>query len=66
MKINPILDNSLTLEQRVTALETELLEIKQKLTQTHSWWLKIAGSFEEDQTFDEVVKLGQEWRKSVE
>ncbi|NCR74406.1 MAG: hypothetical protein GPI92_01920 [Microcystis aeruginosa K13-06] len=66
MKINPILDNSLTLEQRVTALETELLEIKQKLTQPHSWWLKIAGSFEEDQTFDEVVKLGQEWRKSVE
>jgi len=50
----------------VTALETELLEIKQKLTQPHSWWLKIAGSFEEDQTFDEVVKLGQEWRKSVE
>jgi hypothetical protein len=65
MKINPILDNSLTLEQRVTALETELL-FKQKLTQPHSWWLKIAGSFEEDQTFDEVVKLGQEWRKSVE
>ncbi|MCA2667870.1 MAG: hypothetical protein IM486_05105 [Microcystis sp. M114S2] len=66
MNINSIQDNSLPLEQRVTALETELLEIKQKLTQTHSWWLKIAGSFEEDQTFDEVVKLGQEWRKSVE
>lgn len=66
MNINSIQDNSLPLEQRVTALETELLEIKQKLTQSHSWWLKIAGSFEEDQNFDEVVKLGQEWRKSVE
>jgi hypothetical protein len=30
------------------------------------WWLKVAGSFENDPTFDEAVRLGQEWRKSSE
>ena len=30
------------------------------------WWLKVAKSFEQDPSFDEVVKLGQEWRKSVQ
>jgi hypothetical protein len=70
MNIKPIQDHPLPLEQRVTALETELLEIKQQLAkpshQQDPWWLKIAGSFEDDPTFDEVVKLGQEWRKSAE
>jgi hypothetical protein len=30
------------------------------------WWLKVAGSFENDPTFDEAVRLGQEWRKAAE
>ncbi|MEA5504376.1 hypothetical protein VB735_14890 [Halotia wernerae UHCC 0503] len=30
------------------------------------WWLKVAGSFENDPTFDEAVRLGQERRKSSE
>jgi hypothetical protein len=30
------------------------------------WWLEIAGSCEHDPTFDEAVRLGQEWRKSAE
>ncbi|MFN7357740.1 MAG: hypothetical protein ACK5UZ_20985 [Pseudanabaena sp.] len=30
------------------------------------WWLKVAGSFENDPTFDEANRLGQEWRKSAE
>lgn len=63
-------ENTTSLEQRVATLETELAKVKQILaTSTPSqspWWLKVAGSMETDPTFDEVVKLGEEWRKSVE
>jgi hypothetical protein len=30
------------------------------------WWMKVAGSFENDPTFDEAVRSGQEWRQSAE
>ncbi|MEH2417378.1 hypothetical protein [Nostoc sp.] len=30
------------------------------------WWLKVAGSFENDPTFEEAVRFGEEWRKSAE
>lgn len=63
-------ENTTSLEQRVATLETELAKVKQILaTSTPSqspWWLKVVGSMETDPTFDEVVKLGEEWRKSVE
>ncbi|MGK7883659.1 MAG: hypothetical protein AB4057_03415 [Crocosphaera sp.] len=69
MKTQPIQDNNSELEQRVSILETEISEIKKILDKSPQpkspWWLEVAGSFEEDPTFDEVVKLGQEWRKSI-
>lgn len=61
-------DRSKHLESRVATLETELAQMKQMLSglakKQDPWWLKVAGSFENDPTFDEVVCLGQEWRKS--
>lgn len=58
------------LENRVAALEAELAQMKQlfaEILQTdRPWWMKVAGSFENDPTFDEVVRFGQEWRKSAE
>jgi len=30
------------------------------------WWMKVAGSFEHDPTFDEATRFGREWRKSAE
>ena len=64
MTTKQIKDQSSHLEQRVSTLETELSEIKQILAksseQKSPWWLKVAGSFEQDPTFDEVVQLGQE------
>lgn len=58
------------LEARVKALEGELTQVKQILSsflqQESPWWLKIAGSFENDLTFDEAIRFGQEWRKSAE
>lgn len=63
-------DRSQKLEARVATLEAELAQMKQMLfgfLQVKApWWLKVAGSFENDPTFDEAVRLGQEWRKSAE
>jgi hypothetical protein len=61
-------ERSQQLEARVAALEAELAQVKQMLTNPPSsetpWWLKIVGSFENDPTFDEAVRLGSEWRES--
>lgn len=58
------------LESRVATLEIELAQMKQMLfvfvEKKEPWWLKVAGSFENDPTFDEAVRLGQEWRKSAQ
>jgi tRNA(fMet)-specific endonuclease VapC len=60
------------LEVRVANLEAELAQMKQLISSFYQpetgshWWLKVAGSFENDPDFDEAVRLGQEWRKSAE
>jgi hypothetical protein len=63
-------ERSQPLESRVTILEGELVQLKQMLSdflqKESPWWFKVAGSFEDDPTFDEAVRLGQEWRKSAE
>lgn len=63
-------DQSPHLESRVATLEAELAQLKQMLSvfvqKKDPWWLKVTGSFENDPTFDEAVRLGQEWRKSVQ
>lgn len=62
-------DRSLQLESRVETLEIELAQMQQilaELVQKKSpWWSKVAGSFENDPTFDEAVRLGKEWRRSA-
>ncbi len=63
-------DQSSHLKLRVATLETELAQMKQVLSviieKKDPWWLKVAGSPENDPTFDEAVRLGQEWRKSAQ
>ena len=65
------LDNrSHPLEVRVETLEAELSQLKQLLTgllqKENPWWVNIAGSFEDDPTFDEAVQLGKDWRHGYE
>ncbi|MFQ3613776.1 MAG: hypothetical protein SNJ68_08690 [Cyanobacteriota bacterium] len=59
-----------SLEIRVALVEAELAKLKQKVSepkiQKEPWWLAIAGSFENDPTFDEVVREGREWRRTAE
>lgn len=63
-------ERSQSLESRVATLEAELVQMKQMLSgffqKESPWWSKVAGSFENDPTFDEAVRFGQEWRKSAE
>ena len=63
-------ERSQRLEARVATLEAELEQMKQILSgflhQEAPWWLKVAGSFENDPNFDEAVRFGQQWRKSAE
>ncbi|MEH2380450.1 MAG: hypothetical protein ACYT04_59535 [Nostoc sp.] len=63
-------ERSQQLEARVATLETELAQMKQMLSgflqKQTPWWLKVAGSFENDPTFEEAVRFGEEWRKSAE
>lgn len=57
------------LEARVAVLEKELVQMKELLSgfvEKKPWWLKVAGSFEDDPTFDEAVSFGREWRESAE
>ena len=70
MTSHQIEERSQQLETRVAILERELSQMKQMVAESlqdkEPWWLKIAGTFENDSTFDEAVRLGQEWRKSAE
>jgi hypothetical protein len=63
-------DKSQHLESRVSTLETEIVQMRQMLSafahKKTPWWLKVSGSFENDPSFDEATRLGQEWRKSAE
>ena len=58
-----------TLEERVTAMEQEIAQLKQQLqankpaTEPHPWE-KIFGVFKDSPEFEEAVRLGREWRES--
>jgi hypothetical protein len=58
---------ALTVEERLTALEKEMLELKQAQTPPgpkHNWLERIAGTFKDDPEFAEILRLGREIRKS--
>jgi hypothetical protein len=57
--------NSMTLEKRVDLLEKELTLIKSRLpvNSKRIWWQEIAGIFENDPAFDEILALGQAIRE---
>ena len=61
--------SSVTLEQRVAMLEAEVAnmrnrEIGQRTAECKPWWEKRFGAFKNDPGYDEIVKLGAEYRKS--
>lgn len=56
-----------TLEERLSAVETELRQLKQQLAAkptpaAEMGWQKIFGSFAESEGFEEATRLGREYR----
>jgi hypothetical protein len=54
------------LKDRVAKLEQDVGELKSRsvLQPDQPWWARIAGRFENDAAFDEIVRLGREYRES--
>lgn len=55
------------LEKRVSQLERDVSLLKSQAApgSEQLWWQRIAGRFEHDQAFDEIVRLGREYRESL-
>lgn len=58
------------LEKRVGLLERQLRKMQSELrkvrpTSPLPWWERLAGTFENDPLFDEVVEAGQAYRRSL-
>ena len=58
----------LTLEERLTHLEEELVAVKKRLlnspAETTNWLDRIFGSFKDDPIYDEAMRLGREFREA--
>jgi hypothetical protein len=67
---NPSRMTEARLERRVATLETEVARLKavfeEKSGPDQLGWRRIVGSFANDPAFDEAMRLGREWRESVD
>jgi len=56
------------LEKRVAALEEELARLKSRMEGADAlkpWWERIAGTFQDDPVYQQAMKLGREYRRSL-
>ena len=59
-----------TIEERLTAVEAELQQIKREKEQSKEveeprGWKRIVGVFANDPDFEEAMRLGREYRESL-
>ncbi len=60
--------SSSALEKRVAALEEELARLRRKIETAETarpWWESIAGTFEKDPVYEQAMKMGRAYRKSL-
>lgn len=58
-------DDIQQLKDRIDRIEREVMAIKSSSPAADQpWWKKVAGRFENDAAFDEIVRLGREYRES--
>ena len=54
------------IEIRVSALESEIATLKEKLAKIEKsptvWWQEISGTFADDADYEEAMRLGREYR----
>ena len=56
-----------TLEERVSAVEADIAELKKSTggqTSDTPWWEKIYGTFADSEEYEEAMRLGREYRES--
>jgi hypothetical protein len=58
------------LDRRVTVLERELRRMRSELKVVRNasqkpWWKRLAGKFKNDPLFDETIKAGKAYRRSL-
>jgi hypothetical protein len=57
-----------SLEERVTALETEVAQLKRERHDATllslPWWARRFGAFQDDPMYDEAMRLGAAYRQS--
>lgn len=53
------------IEARLTVLEAEVARLKEKQAPPVPWWETILGTFADDPTYDEAMRLGQQYRQSL-
>ena len=60
---------TVTLEERVAALEAEFALLKKDHTNEAQpqkpWWEEIRGTFKNDPAYEEAMRLGREYRESL-
>jgi hypothetical protein len=60
---------SVSLEDRVKALEEEVTRLKAELKRgakpKQAWWDQIAGTFANDPLYEKAMRLGREYRESL-
>ena len=60
---------TVTLEERVAALEAEFALLKkERMNEAQSkkpWWEEIRGTFKDDPAYEEAMRLGREYRESL-
>ncbi len=53
-----------TLEERVSALEAQIAQLTNKKPKALPWWQLRHGAFQNDEMYDEAMRLGEEYRRS--
>lgn len=57
------------LEQRLQALEQTVRQLQSHVERStpgrRRWWVEDAGRFADDPVFDEIVRLGRDYRESL-
>lgn len=59
------MNTKLSLEERLTRIESEVRELREQLNESHSknWLEQVTGSFEDEPAFEAVIAYGKAIRR---